>query len=248
MNENKVLAIVAGEEITEQMLDAVLAQAPASQQRYINNPQMRQQYLDQLISMRLFSQLGLDLKLDETEEFAQIMESAKKDILCQLAMTKILGAVDVTEEEALAYYEDNKLRFGKAPTVSAKHILVDEEEKAINVKEMIEAGQLTFEEGALAHSTCPSKDRGGDLGEFGKGQMVKEFEEAAFAAEVGQLVGPVKTQFGYHLIKVEKKNEAQIPAFEEVRDSVRREMIQKKQDTLYRQQIAELSAKYYKEV
>ncbi len=67
------------------------------------------------------------------------------------------------------------------------------------------SGEKVFEDAAKEFSTCPSGQRGGDLGEFGKGQMVKEFEDAAFAAEIGHVVGPVKTQFGYHLIKVEEK-------------------------------------------
>lgn len=73
---------------------------------------------------------------------------------------------------------------------------------------------------------------GGDLGEFGRGQMVKEFEDAAFAAEVGHVVGPVKTQFGYHLIKVEDKKEAGESSLEEVKDQIRVELSQKNRKKL----------------
>ena len=74
--------------------------------------------------------------------------------------------------------------------------------------------------------------------------MVPEFEQAAFEAEIGQVVGPVKTQFGFHLIKVEKKNEGSIASFEEVKDSIRNTMMQQKQNQLYGKTIDELKAKY----
>ena len=86
--------------------------------------------------------------------------------------------------------------------------------------------------------------KGGDLGTFGKGQMVKEFEEAAFSAEIGQVVGPVQTQFGYHLIKVEKKNEATVASFEEVKEVIRRNLLQQKQNTVYTKEIQNLKEKY----
>lgn len=82
-------------------------------------------------------------------------------------------------------------------TVHAKHILVDDEDKCQEILEKIIGEETTFEDAAKEFSTCPSKEKGGDLGPFGRGQMVKEFEDAAFAAEVGHVVGPVKTQFGY---------------------------------------------------
>lgn len=83
----------------------------------------------------------------------------------------------------------------------ARHILVDSEVVADGLKEDIQGG-ADFAEVAREHSLCPSSARGGDLGEFGKGQMVKEFEEVVFSAPVGETQGPVKTQFGYHLIEV----------------------------------------------
>lgn len=85
--------------------------------------------------------------------------------------------------------------------VRASHILVKDEATARKLKEEIAQGKA-FEEMAKLHSTCPSKAKGGDLGWFGRGQMVKPFEEAAFTTPQGQISNPVKTQFGFHLIKV----------------------------------------------
>ena len=241
---NEVLAVVAGKEITNAELDAFLQNAPREQQAYVTNPQFRQQYLEQLISLHLIAQAGEDAKLEETEEFAKILENAKRDILAQLAMRETLKDVTVTDEEVAAYYEENKQQFTKGETVSAKHILVDSEEKCTSVLESITSGEKAFEDAAKEASTCPSGARGGDLGEFGKGLMVNEFEEAAFAAEIGHIVGPVKTQFGYHLIKVEDKKEAGESNLEEVKDQIRAELSQKKQEEAYRAKVDELKKKY----
>lgn len=87
------------------------------------------------------------------------------------------------------------------PRASARHILVPTEAKCLELKTQIEGG-ASFEEVAKKHSTCPSGKRGGGLGEFGPGQMVKEFDQVVFKGELGQVHGPVKTQFGYHLIEI----------------------------------------------
>jgi len=89
--------------------------------------------------------------------------------------------------------------------VKASHILVETEAEAISLKEEIVSGQA-FEDVAAAHSLCPSGRNGGDLGFFGKGQMVSEFEDAAFSLNVGELSDPVKTNFGWHLILVTDKS------------------------------------------
>jgi peptidyl-prolyl cis-trans isomerase C len=87
------------------------------------------------------------------------------------------------------------------PVARARHILVSTEAAALDLKNQIEAG-ADFAELARAFSSCPSSRRGGDLGEFGPGQMVREFDEVVFSTPIGETQGPVKTQFGYHLIEV----------------------------------------------
>lgn len=89
--------------------------------------------------------------------------------------------------------------------VKASHILVSTEEEAKNLKEGIEKGTVTFEDAAQEFSLCPSGQNGGDLGYFGRGMMVKEFEDASFEGKVGEVTEPIKTQFGWHLIKVVDK-------------------------------------------
>ena len=88
---------------------------------------------------------------------------------------------------------------------AASHILVKTEEECSNIKKQIEEGS-DFAQMAKDHSQCPSGQRGGDLGEFSPGQMVKEFDEVVFKEEVGKVHGPVKTQFGYHLIKITNRS------------------------------------------
>ena len=88
----------------------------------------------------------------------------------------------------------------------ASHILVDSQEKCEKLKEEI-LGGMDFAEAAKKHSTCPSGNQGGDLGEFGPGDMVKEFDEVVFSKELNTVHGPVKTQFGYHLLKITSRTE-----------------------------------------
>lgn len=240
----KVLATVAGQPITEEELQAFLNNVPREQQPYINNPKFREQCLGQLISLHLFAKMGEEMKLEETEDFQQILKNAKKDILAQLAIRETMKGVEVSDEEVKAYYDANCQQFKKGATVSAKHILTDAEDKCQTILDSILNGEKTFEDAAKEFSTCPSGARGGDLGQFGRGQMVKEFEDVAFAAEIGEVKGPVKTQFGYHLIKVENKNEESVASFDEVKETIRRSLVQQKQNEKYMKQVNVLKEKY----
>ena len=91
-------------------------------------------------------------------------------------------------------------------TASARHILVDTEEQCQELKNQIEGG-ADFEDLAKQHSSCPSGQKGGDLGQFGPGMMVKEFDEVVFSADVNTVQGPVKTQFGFHLLEVTERTD-----------------------------------------
>lgn len=100
--------------------------------------------------------------------------------------------------------QNNEVGSMKISQVKAKHILVSSEEEAKKILEDITAGKVSFEEAAKKYSQCPSKENGGDLGFFSRGMMVKPFEDAAFAMKKGEVSAPVKTDFGWHLIKVEE--------------------------------------------
>ena len=91
-------------------------------------------------------------------------------------------------------------------TASARHILVNDEAFCKELKEKINAGEITFGAAAKEYSTCPSGARGGELGSFSQGQMVPEFDKVVFNDEVGVVHGPVKTQFGYHLLEVTERS------------------------------------------
>lgn len=246
MSEQNILATIDGVNITDADVDAYIAKLPQEQQAYAAYPQFRKHCLDQILASYLYAKLAEEEKLDETEAFKTMMAAARKDILAQLAMNNVLKDVAVTEEEAQEYYKTTPQDFTQGETVNAKHILVSEEDKCNEILEAITNGSTTFEDAAKEFSTCPSNAQGGSLGEFGRGQMVPEFDQAAFAAEVGQVIGPVKTQFGYHLIKVEEKNEATVMPYDEVKDYIFNTLLQQKQSKVFTEKYNELHDKYMK--
>ncbi len=241
---NDVLAVVAGKEIKHADVDAFLEALPEDKKQFASNPYFRKTYEEQLINLYVLEQFADECHLDENEEYIKTVESLLRDIKSRMATIEIVKNVTVTDEEVEAFYNENKAEFEKPDTVRAKHILVESEEACKAALLVIEKDLKTFEECAMEVSTCPSKENGGDLGEFGRGQMVKEFEDAAFDAEIGKIVGPVKTQFGYHLILVEEKNEAHMMSLEEASSQIKTMLMQQKQQQTYTEKLAELKEKY----
>lgn len=242
--ENKVLATISGVEITENDLNAIIMRYPEDKRGMFNSEIGKKQLLEQMISFDLMHKLGSEMKINETEEYKANLVQVEKDLLTQLTINKVLAEVTVTDEDAKKYYDEHKKEFEQPVTVSAKHILVDNEELCSDVKNKIENGELSFEDAAKQYSTCPSKEQGGNLGVFGRGMMVPEFEEAAFSLELEKVSEPVKTQFGYHLIKVDAKNEAKTSEFADVKNQIIQKLIQENQEKKYLDLIKELEAKY----
>jgi peptidyl-prolyl cis-trans isomerase C len=196
--------------------------------------------LDKLVDSKMAQNKG---KFPTPAQFEEALKSSgvtekdliditRKDIVISSYIeTKIVPSITVTDEEITRFYDENKARLVEEPQVKASHILcgVDAgatpevkakaKEKAEAILKELKAGK-DFAEAAKTNSTCPSKEQGGDLGFFGKGQMVQEFEQAAFALKPGELSEVVETQFGYHIIKVTEKKEAEAPKLEELKEKI----------------------------
>ncbi len=249
MADHKVVAKVAGREITEDEFNTYLMRIPQQQRQYAMSPEGREQVLTQYTNIFLFEKLGRDRAYDESEDYKNALAELEREFMSQYAFAKVLGEAKVTEEEARAYYEENPQKYMTDGTAHASHILTETEEQSLAAKAEIEAGEKTFAEAAQAYSTCPSKAQGGDLGTFTKGQMVPEFEKAVFEAEeLGKVIGPVKTQFGYHLIRVDELNDSGKMSFEDAANRIIQELGGKKQDEIYKKTRQELIDKYGLEI
>lgn len=242
--EQKIIATVGGHQITEAEVEAFIHSLPREQQAYAAHPDFRKQCEEQLIAVYAFAKYGEEEKIDETEEFKNVMENARKDILAQMAMTEVIKDVTVSEDEIQKYYEENAEEYTEKETVRARHILVSDEVQCNKILEMIMSGEKSFEECAKEYSTCASSAAYGDLGTFGKGEVVKEFEDVAFAAELGVIYGPVKTDFGYHIIRVEEKRPAYLLPLVDVKEEIAGNVKKNKQSSVYNEKLGELREKY----
>ena len=233
--ENKVLANVGGMAVTQTEVEEMIA-AFMQRGQNLDNPQGRKMILEQLIANKLFLLDAQKNMYEYSADFKAQMKKIKEDMLINYAMTKVVEAVKpVTDEEAEKFYEENKDNFTKGESVDASHILVDSEDKAKELLEKINARE---------NSSCPSGQNGGSLGEFTQGQMVPEFDEAVFKMETGEITGPVKTQFGYHLIKLNAKNEAKTYSFEEVKAQISDIALKEKRQKAVQSKINQLKIMY----
>ena len=247
--ENKILATVGGViNITEGDVDAFI-RALGQNGRSYDTPEGRRAILTQLISNKL---LLLDARrnLYETEaEYKKELLRLKDELLINYTTEKVIGGITVTDEEAEKYYEENKAQFCAGESVNASHILVETEEKAREIYEEIASGKKTFEEAAKEYSTCPSGQAGGNLGDFTRGQMVPEFDRAVFEMAVGEITSePVQTQFGFHLIKLNSKNEATTTPYAEIADRIKAVLLSEKRHKAYESKVNQLKILYPVEI
>ncbi len=242
--ENRILATVAGTPVTSADVDMFIESLGQRGQSY-NTPQGRKMILTQLVNQKLFL-LDAQRNLMEAEPgFRERLKKVKEDLLVNYAVEKVLLGITVTDADAKKYYDENPDKFVGQETVNASHILVDSEARAREIYEKIKSGEMTFEEAAKAYSSCPSKEQGGNLGEFGRGQMVPEFDSAVFAMDVGEVTEtPVKTQFGYHLIRLNSKNAAAPLTFDDVKDAIKEELLREKQSKAYESRVNQLKIVY----
>nr|WP_306269507.1 peptidylprolyl isomerase [Pararhizobium sp. IMCC3301] len=218
------LVLTVGDtKITEQDL-SIANQDFAEILQDIPEAERREKLIELLIDMQIFAQEARKTGLGDSKTFKRRVKLMEARALRNAYFEKeILEAV--SDDEIKARYEVEIGKLTPDVTVSARHILVKEEDEAKKIIEELQAG-ADFETLAKERSTGPSGPSGGDLGEFSRGQMVPTFEAAAFALEPGSITSePVQTQFGWHVIQVYEKGSAPLPTFEEAEEGVRNVVI-----------------------
>ena len=179
--------------------------------------------LQRAIDARLIAQAGRAAGYADNQEVRTRVRSTENQVIGEVFLRDLVLA-EVTEQALIDAYEARKDTLGGDEQVKARHILLESEEDARAVIAELEAG-AEFAELARERSTGPSGAQGGDLGWFGRGNMVPEFSDAAFALSAGEYTTePVQSQFGWHVILLEERREAEVPEFDAVRARLQGEL------------------------
>jgi len=231
-NPEKVLAKVAEYEIKEKDVDQVL-QLMGPQGAMYNTDQGRKLFLDELVSMRLLYLSAATQGLEKSPEYLAVLENFSHQTLARIAAEKILESVTVSEEDSKKFYDENPDQFVTPEEIHARHILLSDDVTSADTIKLVQ-GELkkgtSFDVLAERYSIDPSAaGSGGDLGFFPRGRMVPEFEEAAFAMkEPGDVSAPVKSQFGWHIIKFEEMKPSAMMPFDDVKSQITQHLINEK--------------------
>lgn len=229
-----------------QVLDELITNRLIDQEAVKNHVKIDPAAIDQRLQEYKNSAAGGDestwqailAQYDMTEQ--SLRDSIRRDLIAE----QIIGKdITLSDDDIKAYYEQNKSQYAEAEHVRASHILVNTKEEADAIFAQLKAGgdfAAIAKEKSLDTQT---KDKGGDLGYFGRGEMDPEFEKVAFSLPVGQLSDPVKTSYGYHIIKVIDHKQARQYTLDEVKDRVRQDLLNSRISERYPDWVAGLKAK-----
>jgi peptidyl-prolyl cis-trans isomerase C len=225
----KVLATIDGAPITEDDLNIAMEDIGPGLPQKLDGPARQRYVLDYLIDMRLVAKKAAADKMDSGPTFERRLAYYHDKLAMEALFSDIAAKAATDEAEHKAYDEAAKAQ-PPVQEVHARHILVPTEDEAKAALARIKNGE-DFAKVATELSKDPGSE-GGDLGWFTKDRMVPEFADAAFKMEPGQVSDPVKSQFGWHIIKVEGKRMKSFPSFEQVKDQAARYVVQKAQADL----------------
>jgi foldase protein PrsA len=237
------IASVNGQNITHADFDRRLEASPTAKQ--VLNQMVQQKLIDEYAQDKHLTITQAQIDKRETEIRAKYPPGQFDTIVKQQGLTEqevqnilrqqlvleqaVAPQVHVSDADVKNFFTKNHAQFDKPEQVRARHILVADPQTAAIVMAKLKAGG-SWDALAKQYSTDPSsKEKGGELGFFGKGQMVPAFQNAAFAAKVGAIVGPVKSPFGYHVIQVEEKKPPTTASFASVQDQIKQQLTQQQE-------------------
>ncbi|MDD5644688.1 MAG: peptidylprolyl isomerase [bacterium] len=220
-----------------------------------DDEEVRKQVIESMIINSLIYDLALEKGIDKDEELLERIEDIKKSMASQIFIEReVIDKIALTDKDARQYYNEHSEEFVVPERIKASHILIqlpedaddDVKKKAKKVAEdtlkRLKKGEK-FDVLAEELSDCPSSKRGGDLGFFALGQMVPEFESAAFELEVGETSQVVETRFGYHIIMVTDRQETEKIDFDENKDRIKQVLLQKKRNDVLQKWLEDIKSK-----
>jgi len=229
---DEILAKVNDKIITVSDFINRLSIIPKEVINYYKTKEGRKKLLDDLIEETMYLDEIEKLKIENSKEAKIELELAKKQTLISLLIKKEVGdKITITDDEINKFYEKNKILFKNPDSIKVRHILVKTLKDAEDILDQLKKGK-GFEVLAKEKSVCPSAKSGGDLGWVEKGQMVKEFDDAAFLLDEGKISDIVKTKFGYHIIKVSKKISGKYLQLKEVKTQIEDELKDQKKEKM----------------
>jgi len=240
--ESKVLVTINNDKMTLQEFNKELDRIPANMKMLVATQSGKKNYLDKLIVKKLLLKEAEKEKIDSNKEFQERLADIKDQLIIEsLLKKKITADAKITDEDIKGYYDKNKENFKREREINTRHILLKTEEEARQIKGRLDKGE-DFVELAKKYSIDPSAAAtGGEIGYHPKGSLVPEYEAAAFKLKkVGERSGIVKTQFGYHIIRLEGTKPPSYVPINEVKDFIKQKILQEKQSELLEKYIENL--------
>jgi peptidyl-prolyl cis-trans isomerase C len=245
----KIVAVINGEKITVGDIERVYSKlSPQMHDEYERNGGI-EQFLDTYINKRLIIQEAIKENFQARPDIASALADVKDNAVFDLYVKRVVADSVITETQMRDYYESHKKDYAVSEKIHAYHIIAtalnqpvtnttgdnaktenEAKNKISEISEKSKPTAATFSSIAMRFSEDASAGSGGDLGWFSRGKMVPEFEEAAFALPKGQVSGPVRTPFGYHLIYIADRQEARTKSFDEVKLEIRDKFLQEYAD------------------
>lgn len=243
------VAKVGSAVITVEDMNRELKGLPEQIQKMFEGPAGKEKFVEELVKKEILYQEAKKRGLDNAPEYKKKVEDFQKlTLISQLLEKEIEEKVKVSEKDVKDYYDSHRNELTQNGQVKASHILVKTEEEAKKIREQIGKGG-DFAKIAREKSIDPgSAANGGDLGYFSRGQMMPEFEKAAFALKTGEVSGPVKTQYGFHIIKVTDRKAGSVVEFDKVKGLLTQKMTAERQKALFDSYINGLRNSYKTEI
>lgn len=240
MTQPKIIATVEDHSITLKEAEEYLRRMEPARAQHYQSPEGQRRLTQELVHQQLLYLDAEEHGMDQDPEFVEELENMKASMLKQYAINKLMRKIQVEDAEVRQFYRDHKEDFTHPVTLKASHILLNDEAKANQIYEEIKNGSLTFEKAAEKYTTC----EGVDLGSFTKGKMVPAFEDVAFSLKVEEVSPPVKTDFGYHIIKVYERTIGEGKTYYDVKDELKQQLMMDKQQKVFFGKIDKLKEKY----